>query len=146
MTSLSLILLSLSSLSLLSAEVLLLDSVLVLSKQVGDLILYVVSHAHENEIMMQTILLTLDETLQNLLKGQVTKKTVVENLDLLLLSIDEIVSDGLILETDSSLVVGRVCMVGGGPDGTGGKDIPIAEQTFTQALQTAKDQLVRSFR
>lgn len=73
-----------------------------------------------------------------------SKKTLVENLDLLLLSIDEIVDEGLILETDSTVVVSRVCMVGGGADG--GKDVPLSEQTFTQALQTARDQLVRSFR
>ena len=77
-------------------------------------------------------------------RGQVSKKTLVENLDLLLLSIDEIVDEGLILETDSTVVVSRVCMVGGGADG--GKDVPLSEQTFTQALQTARDQLVRSFR
>jgi hypothetical protein len=76
-------------------------------------------------------------------RGQVSKKTLVENLDLLLLSIDEIIDDGLILETDSNLVVGRVCMVGGGG---ADKDVPLSEQTFTQALQTARDQLVKSFR
>ena len=79
-----------------------------------------------------------------LLRNQVSKKTLVENLDLLLLSIDEIIDDGLILETDSNLVVGRVCMVGGG--GADQKDVPLSEQSFTQALQTARDQLVKSFR
>ena len=76
------------------------------------------------------------------LRNQVSKRTLVENLDLLLLSIDEIIDDGLILETDSNLVVGRVCMVGGGDN----KDVPLSEQSFTQALQTARDQLVKSFR
>jgi len=71
---------------------------------------------------------------------------VSDNLDLLLLSIDEILDDGLVLETDSAIVVGRVCMVGQGAEGGAGKDVPLSEQSFSQALQTARDQLVRSFR
>lgn len=70
------------------------------------------------------------------------KRSLVENLDLLLLSIDEILDDGSILETDAKAVVGRVCMMGSAD----GKDVPISEQTFSQALQTARDQLVKSFR
>ena len=76
-------------------------------------------------------------------RGQVSKKTVVENLDLLLLSIDEIIDDGLVLETDSLVVVSRVCMVGSADNK---QDVPLSEQSFSQALQTARDQLVRSFR
>lgn len=122
-------------------EVVLLDSSVVVYKKISDINLYVVGTEAENEIILHTVLQALDETMNNLLKGQVSKKTLVENLDLLLLSIDEIVDEGLILETDSQLVIGRVCMVG-----QGDKDVPLGEQTFTQALQMAKEQLVRSFK
>jgi hypothetical protein len=128
----------------------LLDNVVLVYKVINDLIFYVAGTSSENELILQAVLQALDETLSNLLKNQVSKKSVVENLDLLLLSIDEIVDDGLVLETDSQIVVGRVCMVGQGADGSGGvaagKDVPLSEQSFTQALQTARDQLVRSFR
>jgi hypothetical protein len=165
-----------------------LDSCILVYKVINDIIMYVVGNTAENELILQSVLQALDETVSNLLKSvsrhriatarrrqrgaelashgdtegialisplpvsvrvlirrnQVSKKTLVENLDLLLLSIDEIIDDGLILETDSNLVVGRVCMVGGG--GADNKDVPLSEQTFTQALQTARDQLVKSFR
>ena len=75
-------------------------------------------------------------------RNGVHKRSLVENLDLLLLAIDEILDDGSILETDAKAVVGRVCMMGSAD----GKDVPISEQTFSQALQTARDQLVKSFR
>jgi len=129
-------------------EVMLLDNgVVLVYKVIADLVFYVAGKADENELILQSVLQALDETMHNLLKGQVAKKTVVENLDLLLLAIDEIIDEGLILETDSQIVVGRVCMVGQGADGGNpGKDVPLSEQSFTQALQTARDQLVRSFR
>lgn len=125
-----------------SAEVMILDTSVIVYKVINDVILYVVGNTQENELILQSVLQALDETISNLLKNQVSKRTLVENLDLLLLSIDEIIDDGLILETDSNLVVGRVCMVGGSDN----KDVPLSEQSFTQALQTARDQLVKSFR
>jgi hypothetical protein len=44
----------------------------------------------------------------------------------------------IILETDPSVVASRVSMRGG--DG----DVPLSEQTFSQALASAKEQLARS--
>ena len=47
-------------------------------------------------------------------------------------------SRSIILETDPSVVASRVSMRGG--DG----DVPLSEQTFSQALASAKEQLARS--
>ena len=44
----------------------------------------------------------------------------------------------IILETDASVIAGRVSMRGG--DG----ELPLSEQTFSQALASAKEQLARS--
>ena len=46
----------------------------------------------------------------------------------------------VILEMDAQQVASRVALKG--PD----MDVPLAEQTFTQALETAKQQFIRSFR
>jgi len=128
-------------------DVIQVDNAVVVYKLVNDIILCVVGSSFENELILHSVLSCLDESLQSLLKGQVSKKTLVENLDLLLLAVDEIIDEGLILETDSNLVVQRVCMVGGSGHGDGkGGEVPLAEQTFTQALQTARDQLIKNFR
>eukprot|EP00877_Chromochloris_zofingiensis_P001100 jgi/Chrzof1/10991/Cz05g19240.t1 len=69
---------------------------------------------------------------------QVDKKTVLENLDLVLLTIDEIVDGGLILETEPQMVASRVSMRGA--DG----EVPLTEQTFSQAFASAKEHIARS--
>ena len=46
----------------------------------------------------------------------------------------------IILETESSLVTNRVAMKGAD------KDVPLSEQSFSQALQTATQQIVKTFR
>ena len=89
------------------------------------------------------------------------KKSALENLDLVFMTLDELVDGGcvaaaarrappsscphlltgpssIILETDASVIASRVSMRGS--DG----DVPLSEQTFAQALASAKEQLARS--
>jgi len=68
----------------------------------------------------------------------VDKKSALENLDLVFMTLDELVDGGIILETDPTVVAGRVSMRGA--DG----EVPLSEQTFAQALASAKEQLARS--
>eukprot|EP00455_Lapot_gusevi_P044286 TRINITY_DN550_c0_g1_i2.p1 TRINITY_DN550_c0_g1~~TRINITY_DN550_c0_g1_i2.p1 ORF type:complete len:119 (-),score=23.30 TRINITY_DN550_c0_g1_i2:114-470(-) len=109
-------------------------------KHCADVFFYIISSTEENELIVSSVLQCLEESMSMLLRNQVGKRTLVDNLDLLLLAIDEIVDDGVILENDPQMVVSRVSMKGQETD------IPLAEQTFTQALQTARDQFIRSFR
>ena len=132
----------------------------VVYKLVNDVVLLLVAPANENELLLYNALVALDEALASLFKGQVGRRLLIENLDLLLLTIDELAEDtGGLLEVDSGTIVQRVCMIqtgggpGGGPGGVGGVgggsgagEVPLAEQSFTQALQTARDQFVKSFR
>lgn len=43
-------------------------------------------------------------------RGQVDRRSLLDNLDLLMLTVDELVDGGIILETDSSAIVARVLM------------------------------------
>lgn len=125
------------------AEVIMFDDYLVVYKYLGDLMFYVVGSQAENELVLYTVLQAFYETVSILLRQQIEKKTVLENLDLVLLSIDEIVDGGVILETDPQLVSSRVSMRGadeGGP-ASGGS---MAEQTFSRAFASAKETLARS--
>jgi hypothetical protein len=74
----------------------------------------------------------------NLLRNNVEKKTVLENLDLILLCLDELVDGGIILESDANVIASRVAMRGADAD------VPLSEQTISQALATAKEHLARS--
>jgi len=128
------------------AEILLFEGYLVVYKFNSDAYFYVLAPHDENELVVLSVLNAMEETMANLLRNQVSKKILMENLDLLLLTMDEIVDDGVIMETDSSMVTGRVAMKGadGGAQGGGMHHSPV-EQTFSQALNTAKEQLVKSF-
>jgi hypothetical protein len=92
----------------------------------------------ENEVVLSMVLTAFHEAVALLLRGAVDKKTVLENLDLVLLALDEIVDRGLILETDPSTAAARASMAGA--DG----DVPLAEQTLSRVMATAKEQIARS--
>ena len=48
--------------------------------------------------------------MSGLLRGKVEKQTILENLELILLTLDELVDDGIILEIDPLAIANRVLM------------------------------------
>ncbi|POW09716.1 hypothetical protein PSHT_09003 [Puccinia striiformis] len=94
----------------------------------------------ENELMLQTLLNSFFDALSLLLRNQVEKRAVLENLDLVSLCLDEMVDDGIILETDSVAIASRVSR----PKADAGvgvnlSDITINEQTIMQAFSNLRD-------
>jgi len=106
------------------------DGYLVLYQSCADVIFYIIGHQYENELILLSALNTFRETIDTLLKSQVDKRTLLENLDYVLLTIDELVDGGILFETEPELITSRVSL----------KDveIPLAEQTFSDALETAR--------
>eukprot|EP00128_Syssomonas_multiformis_P016880 Colp12_sorted_trinity150504_noHs@9777 len=120
-----------------NAEIIMFDGVTCVYKSNVDLFFYVVGSADENELLLATVLNAFYDALALLLRNQVEKRVVIDNLDGVLLALDEVVDEGVILEADAHLIASRVVL-------RGDNDIPLSEQTISQALQTAKEQLARS--
>ncbi|KAK1250821.1 hypothetical protein MKX07_005376 [Trichoderma sp. CBMAI-0711] len=91
-----------------TGDIILYDNRIVLYKMESDVMLYVVGAADENEILLYNTVLALRDSLHLLFKQSVDKRTIIENYDLVSLAIDEIVDDGIILETDPTIIVQRV--------------------------------------
>ena len=81
------------------------------------------------------------EAVSGMLRSNVDKRTLLDNLDLVLLTVDELVDGGLILECDAVAIANRVMM----RSGEGGEDLPMAELTISQAMAAAKEHLSKSF-
>ncbi|KAJ9515599.1 hypothetical protein QJQ45_021704 [Haematococcus lacustris] len=128
------------------AEIIMFDTFIVVYKYVGDLMFYATGSQDENELILYTVLQAFYESVSILLrqgfcisKGvlavgwlghntfatillllcrqQVEKKTVLENLDLVLLCMDEIIDGGVILETEPQTIASRVTMRGAEGEG-----------------------------
>ncbi|PNS14378.1 hypothetical protein CAC42_6891 [Sphaceloma murrayae] len=91
-----------------SSDIILYDNRVVVFKMESDVMLYVVGGADENELFLYTVILALRDSLNILLKNSVDKRTIIENYDLVSLAIDEIVDDGIVLETDPVVIASRV--------------------------------------
>ena len=127
-------------------EILMFDDIVVVFKAIGDAIFYVVGFADENEVVMANVLAGFYESVTLLLRNAVEKKTILENLDLILLAMDEIIEGGLVLETDPTTIATRVTMRTGDGEGS-----PMAMdlhnpglQSLTAAFCTVKEQIARS--
>ncbi|KAG2220638.1 hypothetical protein INT45_014068 [Circinella minor] len=115
-------------------EVILYDNQVVLYRSNIDIFFYVVGSTEENELILLSMLNAFYDAVSTLLRFQVEKRSVMDNLDLVVLCLDETVDGGIILETDANAIVSRVSkprldMV----------DIPFSEQTLMQAYQSARD-------
>ncbi|GMQ08268.1 hypothetical protein CsSME_00052067 [Camellia sinensis var. sinensis] len=114
------------------------DSNVVVYKFIQDLHFFVTGGDEENELILATALQGFVDAVSLLLRNNVEKMEALENLDLILLCLDEIVDGGMILETDGSIIAGKVA-THSMDDGA-----PLAEQTISQALATAREHLTRS--
>uniref|UniRef100_A0A673HSM7 Coatomer subunit zeta n=1 Tax=Sinocyclocheilus rhinocerous TaxID=307959 RepID=A0A673HSM7_9TELE len=106
------------------SEIALLEGLTVVYKSNIDLYFYVIGSSHENELMLMSVLNCLFDSLSQMLRKNVEKRALLENMEGLFLAIDEIVDGGVILESDPQQVVHRVALRG--------DDVPLTEQTVTQ--------------
>ncbi|KAI0695212.1 Longin-like domain-containing protein [Cerioporus squamosus] len=89
-------------------DIILYDSHLAVYKHSLDLIFYIIGDPTENELMLNAALVAFSDAVMLLLRNQVEKRGVLENLDLVLLCLDETIDDGIIVETDSTTIASRV--------------------------------------
>lgn len=80
-----------------SADILLIPPTSIcLTKTSTDLTFHLIGPTSENEIMLHTALTAFHDAVQLVLKGLVEKRTLLENLDLVLLALDETIDDGCV--------------------------------------------------
>uniref|UniRef100_A0A2P2MC82 Coatomer subunit zeta n=1 Tax=Rhizophora mucronata TaxID=61149 RepID=A0A2P2MC82_RHIMU len=121
-----------------TAEITMFENNIVVYKFVQDLHFFVTGSEDENELILVTVLQGFFDSVGLVLRGNVDKVQALENLDLILLCMDEIDDGGIILETDANVIAEKVATrsIDAGA--------PLSEQTLTQALATAREQLTRS--
>ncbi|POY70457.1 hypothetical protein BMF94_6525 [Rhodotorula taiwanensis] len=123
-----------------SGDILLYDNSLVLYKQAVDLTFYVIGPAGENEVMLSSVLGAFYDAVALLLRHQVEKRAILENLDLVVLALDETIDNGIVLETDPIAIASRVSRPR--PDATVNlADIQLNEQSIMQAFTTVRDKI-----
>lgn len=116
-----------------NAEIIMFEGLTCVYRSNVDLFFYVIGSSQENELILNSVLNALYESVSQILRKNVEKRALLENLDAAFLVLDEICDGGIILDCDSSSIVAKVAVRT--------DDIPIGEQTVTQVIQTAKEQI-----
>jgi hypothetical protein len=79
---------------LLAGDIILFDSHLAVFRHSLDVIFYLIAGPTENELMISLALNSLVDALALLLRNQIERRGLMENLDLVLLCLDETIDDG----------------------------------------------------
>uniref|UniRef100_A0A8C7R0Z7 Coatomer subunit zeta n=1 Tax=Oncorhynchus mykiss TaxID=8022 RepID=A0A8C7R0Z7_ONCMY len=98
-----------------------------------DLFFYVVGSSQENELMLMAVLNCLFESLGQILRKNVERRCLLDNLDGVFLVVDEIIDGGVILESDPQQVIQKV--------NYRADENPLSEQSVAQIMQSAKEQI-----
>ncbi|OLY82638.1 Coatomer subunit zeta-1 [Smittium mucronatum] len=125
-------------------EILLYENNLILFNTISDLTFCLVGVADENELLLSSILNGFVEAIGILLRQNIDKRSVLDNLDLVLLALDETVDDGIALETDPEIIASRVSKRGG--DTVDMNLATLNEQTIIEAYKQAKERFNLSIR
>merc|ERR1712142_1416613 len=116
-----------------NSEILMYDGLTIVYKSSVDLFFYVLGSSKENEILLTSVLNCIFDSISQVLRKNVEKRNLYENLDMTMLVVDEVCDGGIVMESDPANLVHRVAVRN--------EDIPLGEQTVAQVLQSAKDQL-----
>ncbi|ESO06557.1 hypothetical protein HELRODRAFT_64571, partial [Helobdella robusta] len=116
-----------------NGEIIMLDFFTCVYRSSVDLYFYVIGSLQENELILVSVLNCLFDSLNHMLRKNVEKRTLVENLDAVFQTLDEICDNGIILESDPMVVAQRVSVRS--------EDLPLGEQTVASVLQSAKEQI-----
>ena len=79
-----------------TGDIILYDGRLAVYKHSLDLIFYLIANQDENELMINAALSAFSDAIHMLLRNQVEKRAVLENLDLVLLCLDETIDEGCV--------------------------------------------------
>ncbi|EMR10802.1 hypothetical protein PNEG_00949 [Pneumocystis murina B123] len=119
-------------------EIILYENYMVVYKTSIDITMYIVGGQDENELMLYELLTTLKETLEILLKMLIDKHALLENYDLLSLVVNEICDDGIIVETEPTVIASRIAR----PSFSDViSHVDLSEKGLMNAYQIAKEKL-----
>ncbi len=118
-------------------DVFLHDGEVIVHRGGTDCKFFLSSTQDENELILTNTLDCIVDTLSHLFHGQLDHRTILDNLELVLLCIDEVIDHGQIMELDPVAVQNRVVMRSS--DVQGGQQ-PIGDLSISQALHLAKGQ------
>eukprot|EP01089_Gocevia_fonbrunei_P018801 TRINITY_DN6463_c0_g1_i2.p1 TRINITY_DN6463_c0_g1~~TRINITY_DN6463_c0_g1_i2.p1 ORF type:complete len:166 (+),score=36.03 TRINITY_DN6463_c0_g1_i2:119-616(+) len=115
-------------------QILMIEDSIVTYRDLADVTIFVTGNKDENELVLESVVNTIADSLIILLRSEVHKISILENFDYVLLVIDETIDEGIIFETDTTAIVQRVA--------NRGEEEAGAEQTIVKALKTAQDLLM----
>lgn len=124
------------------ADIVIFDGHITVFRGSKDCYFFVTGDQDENEIILVDVLSALFKAVSDLAGND--RRALLDRLELVLLTIDELVDGGCILEIEASAIVNRVGMR------TADADAPSATgamhaQTPQEAMKAIKDQFTRSF-
>jgi hypothetical protein len=119
-------------------DVVIFENTVCVFKHEVDLFFYLFADANENELVLAEVLSALIDSLQLIFRNQCEKRTFLENFDLIVLTVDEVIDNGLIMEIDAQTIAQKVVNT---ESGLGASNSGEEVDALSQVFASAKDQV-----
>jgi hypothetical protein len=95
-----------------------LNEFLIVSKINKEIAIFFGAHEEDNECIVSNLLDIFEECLENITKNNLSKKSIMENYQQLALLIDEMIDEGIVINTDSEALENKVYLRESGKGGS----------------------------
>ncbi|KRX08169.1 Longin-like domain [Pseudocohnilembus persalinus] len=92
------------------AEIFSLGQFNIVFKILSDVFIYVIGDSEENQVILSNVLQSLNDGLDYFTKDKISKKTVIEQYQNLILLIDEMIDEGIIVTLEVESLIARCTM------------------------------------
>lgn len=121
------------------SEIVLLDEMTIIYRANVDLFFYIIGSSSENELVLSAMLTTFYDSVSAILAKNVEKRCLLQNLHQVLLLVDEMVDDGIVMDTEPQSIIQKIGCAPVSMSGLAGLDTGLGEQTVAQVIQSAKE-------
>ncbi|CDU17296.1 coatomer subunit zeta, putative [Plasmodium yoelii] len=116
-------------------EILSSNQYIILSLLINDIYIFIVGDENNNELILYEIMKSIQDSLNSITNNNIGKKQLIDKLDSVYLLLDEIIDNGIVMETNPNVIVNRLYM----------NEDDIQDLTsLNQAIYSAKDNIIRS--
>ncbi|OAF69746.1 Coatomer subunit zeta-2 [Intoshia linei] len=114
-------------------EITMIDDCSCVFKSCVNLHFFIIGLSSENELILKKVLNTLFDGTNILLRNMLEYKVLIEKIEYVFILIDEMIDDGIILDTDTEEICERIDKYK--------EDFMLGENSVRQALHSAKEQI-----
>ena len=124
------------------------DNYVAIFRTYSDMTIFIVGLADDNELILGLVLDCIHECFDRIFKGQIERRSLINNMSGVILVIDELFDQGIIMNLDANIILSRIktgksSSSSGAPTSSTGEG-QSSSSLFSSVFSSARSQLAKT--